>query len=49
MQVRYAWSNTAQPSLRNEYGLPSSCFLIDMVFDENEVDAIIDVKPSESE
>ncbi len=49
MQVRYAWSNTAQPSLRNEYGLPSSCFLIDMVFDENEVDAIIDVEPSESE
>jgi len=49
MQVRYAWSNTAQPSLRNEYGLPSSCFLIDMVYDENEVDAIIDVKPSESE
>lgn len=25
-QVRYAWSNTAQPSLRNECNLPSSCF-----------------------
>lgn len=36
-QVRYAWSNTAQPSLRNEYNLPSSCFLIDRVWNGDEV------------
>lgn len=29
--VSYAWSNTALPSLRNEYDLPASCFIIDEV------------------
>ena len=29
--VSYAWSNTALPSLRNEFDLPASCFIIDEV------------------
>lgn len=28
-QVRYAWKNTAQPSLRNEYNMPATCFWLD--------------------
>ena len=30
-QVRYAWKNTAQPSLRNEENMPTSCFWFDKI------------------
>lgn len=36
VQVRYAWKNTAQPTLRNEYNMPATCFL-DKIVDESEL------------
>ena len=39
-KVAYAWSNTALPSLRNEYDLPASCFIIDDVQCGDEIEVL---------